>query len=591
MTTEALHPDHLLPGHMVGPWRIVERLGVGGSSRVFKVERDGLFFTMKMALRPLSSEEEEGEEETSWRMTREVAALLTYSPLPNLLRVYAVDCWPHPKKGYLFFVMDFVDGDNWHGWRWRTPTHAAGLLDTFSEVVRTVGVLHSRGVYHRDLKAENILIRREDGRPFLIDFGNVRLPGAFTKTLGLPPGVIHLLPPEVLAYTRSELWKQNIPFQGGVPADLYALGVLLYQGLTDLHPFNPELPDETLLTAIATLPPKAPHLLNPRAPRSLSDIALKLLEKRPEDRYSDTEALLQALWNAGRERTSSAWKVPLFPASGNPTAQPPPQESAQVARLPDVTHEVPQEARPPRKEEHQAEARQEAPATLGRPRRARWPLALLASLTVLGLALWLAHSTLASPPEALLPGSGHSEKGSPPVSTPPRSTPSSFLAAWLCAVVGLGCPAAQVKPPEPADCSEEAKEAMFEKLKLSTASPLYATLDSNQPVDMTDIGTRQGAPVISRIRRGAGNLPEGTLLHGRLWMGPGITDRGPGRSRPAVMGRYTLAVLPDGRKYPVCIVLGDGEDGYIGIDEGSSLNPSVAFRDHKLAVSPVERWP
>jgi serine/threonine-protein kinase len=76
MTTEALHPDHLLPGHMVGPWRIADRLGTGGSSRVFKVEREGLFFTMKMALRPLSAEEGE-EEETSWRMAREVAALLT----------------------------------------------------------------------------------------------------------------------------------------------------------------------------------------------------------------------------------------------------------------------------------------------------------------------------------------------------------------------------------------------------------------------------------------------------------------------------------------------------------------------------------
>jgi eukaryotic-like serine/threonine-protein kinase len=92
---------------------VVEKLGAGESSRVFKVEREGLFFTLEMALRPLSSEVEE-EEETSWRMTREVAALLTYSSLPNLLHVHAVDCWPHPEKGYLFFVMDFVEGDTWH---------------------------------------------------------------------------------------------------------------------------------------------------------------------------------------------------------------------------------------------------------------------------------------------------------------------------------------------------------------------------------------------------------------------------------------------------------------------------------------------
>jgi serine/threonine-protein kinase len=264
MTTNSLHPDHLQPGHQVGPWRIVERLGVGGSARVFKVEREGIFYALKMSLRPLPTGEEGAEEEEDtawrWRMTREVAALLTYAPQPNLLRVHALDCWPHPHKGYPFFVTDLVEGEDWHHWRWRTNPPAAGLVDTFSEVVRTVGVLHERGVYHRDLKAENLLIRREDGRPFLIDFGNVRLPGAFALTLGVPPGVIHLLPPELMEYTRSQVWKQGVPFQGGVGADLYALGVLLYQGLTNRHPFNPELPDQELVAAISTIVPAAPHL-------------------------------------------------------------------------------------------------------------------------------------------------------------------------------------------------------------------------------------------------------------------------------------------------------------------------------------------
>ncbi|HEX8438608.1 protein kinase domain-containing protein, partial [Archangium sp.] len=181
--TEALHPDHLQPGHTVGAWRIVQVLGGGGSSRVFKVEREGVFYSMKMALRPLSDSREElpeaeyVEERSAYRkLAREAAALFIYASHPNLLRLYAVDSWPNPTKGYPFLVTDFVDGDSWHDWRWRTHHDAARLVDTFSDVVRTVGVLHSRGVYHRDLKAENLLIRREDGRPFLIDFGTARLP-------------------------------------------------------------------------------------------------------------------------------------------------------------------------------------------------------------------------------------------------------------------------------------------------------------------------------------------------------------------------------------------------------------------------------
>jgi serine/threonine-protein kinase len=592
MTMDVLHPDHLQAGHLVGPWRVVERLGAGGSSRVFKVEREGLFFTLKMALRPSSAGEGE-EEESSWRMRREVAALLTYSSLPNLLRIYAVDCWPDPRKGYLFFVTDFVDADTWHGWRWRTPPHAAALLNTFSEVVRTVGVLHSRGVYHRDLKAENILIRREDGRPFLIDFGNVRLPGAFTRTQGLPPGVIHLLPPEVLAYTRSEAWKEGVPFRGGVAADLYALGVLLYQGLTDLHPFNPELPDKMLLAVIASVPPKAPHLLNPRAPRSLGDIALKLLEKRPEDRYPDTEELLQALWNAGKERTSSAWKVPLFAAEEAPAEPSPQDEVASADRLPELRREAPEEVPPSEvppseEEETQPEGPRDVPAVpVSRSRRATWLLVMLACVTGLGLALWWAQSTLVDPPEALLPGSGHSEKGSPPVSTTSPFSPSRLLATWLCAVAGIGCPAAQVRPPEPEDCPKEALKAMKE-LRVEEGSDLRAVVDIRQPGEQSDAGVYQDGPVIGRLSRGAGELPEGTLLHGHLWTGSGIYHETPSYKYEAVLGRYTLAILPDGRKYPVCIVLGN-PDGRVTKAEGSKPGASILARE--LPVSPVRRWP
>ncbi|WP_257458314.1 serine/threonine protein kinase [Archangium lipolyticum] len=586
MTMEALHPDHLKPGHMVGPWRIVQVLGRGGSSRVFMVERDNKPYSLKMGLLPFSeareelSEEEYVEEKSAYRrLAREAAALFTYASHPNLLRLHAVDCWPSPSNGYPFLVTDYVDGDNWHEWRWRSPPHAARLVDTFSSVVRTVGVLHQRGVYHRDLKAENLLIRREDGRPFLIDFGTVRLPGTLTKTMGVPEGVMHLLPPELLAYTRTEAWKKGVPFHGGAAADLYALGVLLFQALTDLHPFNPELPDEQLVAAIATVSPTAPHLLNPLAPRALSGIAMRLLEKKPEDRYPSTGALLQALEQAAeQERKSAAWKVPLFEAEQGPVEPTPHEEVSPQAQSPETARAAPEEAPQP----------QEAPATPGSPRRARWPRVLLVGLTVVGLVLWLARSTLAAPPEALPPGSGRSEKGSPPVSTTPPSTSSSFLAAWLCAVVGIGCPAAQVKPPEPMDCPKEAAEAMFQELKVRTASPLQAVVDINQPGDTSEVGIYQDGPVIGRITEGDGNLPEGTLLHGRLWTGPGIYDIAGDVERPAVLGRYTLAVLPDGRKYPVCIVLGD-RDGRVPKWEGSKEGAAVLNRE--LPVSAVPRWP
>jgi serine/threonine-protein kinase len=125
-------------------------------------------------------------------------------------------------------------------------------------------------------------------------------------------------------------------------------------------------------------------------------------------------------------------------------------------------------------------------------------------------------------------------------------------------------------------------------LKLFTNSTLTAVVDINQPGGLSDAGVYPDGPVIGRITEGAGNLPEGTLLHGRLWTGPGIYEISGDWKRPGVLGRYTQAVLPDGRKYPVCIVLGN-DDGRVPKAEGSM--PGAAVLARELPVSVVERWP
>jgi serine/threonine-protein kinase len=304
------HPDQLVPDSRVGPWRVVASLGAGGFGRVFKVERAGRFYTLKMALRPAGRQVTE-EEDVNGRLAHEIAALLACAPHPNLPQVQAVDRWPEPPDGYLYFVTDFIDGETFHEWRWRVKPTAAQLLTVFTEVVRVVADLHRRGLHHRDLKGDNLLIRREDERPFLIDLGTARLPGATTLTVGIAPASPHLLPPECVAFLREGSWQTGAFFDAGVPGDLYALGALLYEALTDGYAFDPRLPYERLLPAIETVTPLAPHTLNPKVPRALSEIALRLLAKRPEDRYSGTEALLQALWEVTKEKRQPAWKVSL----------------------------------------------------------------------------------------------------------------------------------------------------------------------------------------------------------------------------------------------------------------------------------------
>nr|WP_253910606.1 serine/threonine protein kinase [Pyxidicoccus fallax] len=300
----------MVPDSEVGPWRVVASLGAGGFGRVFKVERGGRFYSLKMALRPAGPHAAE-EEDVNGRLAHEVAALLACAPHPHLPRLHAVDRWPAPPDGYLYFVTDYIDGETFHEWRWRVKPTAAHLLSVFTEVVRVVADLHRRGMHHRDLKGDNLLIRREDERPFVIDLGTVRMPGATTLTVGVAPASPHLLPPECVAFLREGTWQQGAHFDAGVPGDLYALGALLYEALTDGYAFDPKLPYDRLLPAIETVTPRAPHVVNPKVPRALSDIAMRLLAKRPEDRYPNTEALLQALWDVAKEKRQSAWKVSL----------------------------------------------------------------------------------------------------------------------------------------------------------------------------------------------------------------------------------------------------------------------------------------
>jgi serine/threonine-protein kinase len=332
MTTDTFHPDHLKPGDMVGPWRIVESLGSGNFGHAFKAELEGELFTLKMAVRPaaeLPQEALEGmleERQVDGRMCHEGAILLANTRHPGLPHLRAVGRWPHLRRGYFFFATDYVPGEPFHQWREHTRPGAAQLVDIFIEVVRVVARLHGRGIFIRDFKSDHVIVGSSDSKPVVVDLGSAWLPGGSSLTVGLAPVTPHTMPPECVAFLRESAGKQGARFSADMAGDLYQLGVFMYEALTECWPFDPRFPTEELLAAIQTVLPRAPHRLNPKAPESLSRIVMRLLEKRPEDRYESAEALLQALWAANKERSSRAWRVPL----GLPPEGPAPMSQDEV---------------------------------------------------------------------------------------------------------------------------------------------------------------------------------------------------------------------------------------------------------------------
>jgi len=585
MTMETFHPDQLKSGQMVGPWRIVESLGSGNFGHAFKAERDGDFFTLKMAVRPAPGLSRDAPDKTrddrqvEGRMRREAAILMANASHPGLPHLRAMDRWPHATRGYLYLVTDHVEGEAFHAWRERTRPTVAQMVDIFIEVVRTLVPLHKHGVLIRDFKSEHVIVTAPDHKPVMVDLGSARLPGASTLTVGLAPGTPAMLPPECVTFLREGTWKQGARLDVSAAADLYQVGVFMYEALTECWPFDARLTQDELLTAIQTVIPRAPHRLNPEVPESLSRITQRLLEKRPEDRYASAEALLQALWDAAKERTKRAWKVQLkLPPEG---AAPVTQDEVEERRLHQQEAERrAQEARKQQEEELAQEgAFEDLSATIlelgaevsdareQTARRKKWRrrIAVASVLLPLGLALFVT-----------------SEKGSSLVSTLSKSWPVKRAAIWLCATFTVGCPAAQVRPPQ-ADCPVDVVEGM-RKMGIFNGNT-NAQLDINQPEGSgEEPGTYRAGPIISKVMEGRNQpLPVGTLLYGQLWT-EGITKRG----RDAVLGRWNEALLPDGRRVPVCFVLFD-PTGLVYKEEGSKPGQAALWKVWRL--EPTEFWP
>ena len=316
-----VYPEALGPGTEVGTWRVVERLGVGGFGAVYRVEdmaRPGEFYALKLALRP-------GDE----RAEREVTLLMVKAVHRNVVRFHACGRWPHPQTGYLYFVMDWVAGRPLDTW-------AEEMNPTFRELVQAAGkvalafdALHGAGVRHRDVKPVHMLIRESDGEPVLIDFGIGDYAGAATITeQTVPPGTLHLRSPESVRFHRENHGRPGARYEYQPTDDLYALGVSLYRVVTGHFPFPPHLPPDMLYLAIEGPRPPAPADFNRRTPRALSDIIMRLLAKKPQERYPMGAELHAALMAAVSFGKPAAWEASLFEWEDVEGTEPAPGDSA-----------------------------------------------------------------------------------------------------------------------------------------------------------------------------------------------------------------------------------------------------------------------
>ncbi|MBU8901036.1 protein kinase [Corallococcus sp. M34] len=299
-----MSPSHLQAGQTVDGWRVVKPLGAGTFGAVYLVEKEGQRFAMKLAMHRATSGD---AEQADARLVRELVCLVQVSGHPNVVRVHAHGRWPDATRGWLYVILDYVEGYTLGEWVERTHPTAHEVARVFGKLAGALAHLHSRGVFHRDLKLRNILVRASDGAPFILDFSAGDYTSAPELTdAPLPPGTRRYRSPEASRFLREHGDEHDARYEFKATDDVYALGVCLYDVLT-----NPKPASEAPRVLVgAQWPPPAAHALNPRVPGSLSASAMHCIDRQPEKRAPTAEVMKREL-EALLAEEGEAWTVPL----------------------------------------------------------------------------------------------------------------------------------------------------------------------------------------------------------------------------------------------------------------------------------------
>ena len=263
---------------LFGDYEIIREIARGGMGVVFQARQ--LSLNRTVALKMILAGQLANETDVKRFYTEaEAAAGLDH---PGIVPIFEVG----QHAGQHYFSMGFVEGQSLSERLADGPLpcrEAALLIRGVSEAIEYA---HRRGVIHRDLKPANILLD-QSGNPRVTDFGlakQVRLDSGLTGS-GQIMGTPSYMPPEQARGKQSEV---------GPPADVYALGAMLYALITGRPPFQAATPLETVAQVIND-EPIPPRRLNASLPLDLETICLKCLEKEPAKRYPRASALEEDL--------------------------------------------------------------------------------------------------------------------------------------------------------------------------------------------------------------------------------------------------------------------------------------------------------
>lgn len=265
----------LLKGQSLGDYAVLKEIGHGGVGRVYEVEHT---ITRRREAIKIMSFEGVGDTEKSERFLREIRLQAALNH-PNIASVHNA-FWTDDN---FILVSELLEGEPLQAVIARGKLSVDRSLEIIRQVLAALRCAHSRGIMHRDISPANIFVTSA-GPVKLIDFGLAKASTDLNLTqAGLAVGSFYYTSPEQI---RAEPTLD-------LRTDLYSCGAVLYEMLTGQKVFEGTAYE--VMQAHCELAPRDPHLVAPNVSAALSDLVMRALAKRPDDRFGSAEEFLREL--------------------------------------------------------------------------------------------------------------------------------------------------------------------------------------------------------------------------------------------------------------------------------------------------------
>jgi serine/threonine protein kinase/TolB-like protein/Flp pilus assembly protein TadD len=286
-------PSGALAGRSIGHYKVIRLLGKGGMGEVYLAQDHKL--ERLVALKFLGNRLL-GDEWAKEHLVQEARAIARLEN-PNICGVYGME----EADGRNFIVMQYVEGETLASIMRQGPLMQERVLDLAKQIVGALSAAHERGIIHRDIKPQNIVVKPDD-QVKVLDFGLAKLAQQkqgpvragdaphHTAETGLVVGTVAYMSPEQARGDELDC-----------RSDIFSCGIVLYEMLSGHSPFLRDTEEATIAAIIEEEPPPIDRH-GPSISEDLERIVRRCLEKRSEQRYATTAQLLDELYDLEKRR-------------------------------------------------------------------------------------------------------------------------------------------------------------------------------------------------------------------------------------------------------------------------------------------------